>query len=130
MYHVKNLTNSPYRIITADGGFGVLMARGEGEFEIHPNMLNSYKQLGFMQITKIDKPSSDYDDVDGAKYSEDATGAEAEAALAEMEESESELTEGEQKEALIAQLAELEIKADKRSSVETLQQKLDEAMAK
>lgn len=71
-----------------------------------------------------------YDDVDGAKYSEDATGAEAEAALAEMEESESELSEDEQKEALIAQLAELEIKADKRSSVETLQQKLDEALAK
>lgn len=35
-----------------------------------------------------------------------------------------------QKESLIAQLAELEIKADKRSSVEKLQEKLDEALAK
>lgn len=48
----------------------------------------------------------------------------------EDEEPEAEATEDEQKDALIAQLAELEIKADKRSSVETLQQKLDEALAK
>ncbi len=35
-----------------------------------------------------------------------------------------------QKEELIAQLAELGVKADKRSSVEKLQEKLDEALAK
>lgn len=35
-----------------------------------------------------------------------------------------------QKEAIIAQLKELDIKADKRSSVEKLQEKLDEALAK
>ncbi len=35
-----------------------------------------------------------------------------------------------QKEVLIAQLAELGVKADKRSSVEKLQEKLDEALAK
>lgn len=38
--------------------------------------------------------------------------------------------EDEQKAALIAQLKELDIKADKRSSVEKLQEKLDEALAK
>jgi len=38
--------------------------------------------------------------------------------------------EDEQKSALIAQLKELDIKADKRSSVEKLQEKLDEALAK
>lgn len=38
--------------------------------------------------------------------------------------------EDEQKAALIAQLKELDIKADKRSSVEKLQEKLDEALAR
>lgn len=39
-------------------------------------------------------------------------------------------TEDEQKEELIAQLKELGVQADKRSSVETLQEKLDEALTK
>lgn len=39
-------------------------------------------------------------------------------------------TEDEQKEDLIAQLKELGVKADKRSSVETLQKELEEALAK
>lgn len=38
--------------------------------------------------------------------------------------------EDEQKQALIDQLSELDVKADKRSSLETLQKKLDEALAK
>lgn len=38
-------------------------------------------------------------------------------------------SEDEQKEELIAQLAELGVKADKRSSVEKLQEKLEEALA-
>lgn len=48
----------------------------------------------------------------------------------EVAESTEEISEDEQKEALIAQLSELDIKADKRSSVEKLQEKLDEALAK
>ena len=48
----------------------------------------------------------------------------------EVEDALDELSEEDEKEALIAQLAELGVKADKRSSVETLQQKLDEALAK
>ena len=39
-------------------------------------------------------------------------------------------SEDDQKEALISQLAEHGVKADKRSSVEKLQEKLDEALAK
>ena len=39
-------------------------------------------------------------------------------------------SEDDQKESLISQLAELGVKADKRSSVEKLQEKLDEALAK
>lgn len=112
MYHVKNLTNSPYRITTADGGFGVLMARGEGEFDIHPNMLNSYKQLGFMVISKVGDNSF------------------AEPSQAEAEDALDELPEADEKEQLIAELSELGVKADKRSSVEKLQEKLDEALAK
>lgn len=112
MYHVKNLTNSPYRITTADGGFGVLMARGEDDFDIHPNMLNSYKQLGFMVISKVCDSSV------------------AEPSQVEAEDALDALSEADEKEQLIAELAELGIKADKRSSVETLQQKLDEALAK
>jgi len=41
-----------------------------------------------------------------------------------------EVDEDAEKEELIAQLAELGVKADKRSSVEKLQEKLDEALAK
>lgn len=41
-----------------------------------------------------------------------------------------EVDEDSEKESLIAQLAELGVKADKRSSVEKLQEKLDEALAK
>ena len=59
--------------------------------------------------------------VDGYEEVVDPTQEEVEDAL-------DELSEEDEKEALITQLAELGIKADKRSSVETLQQKLDEAM--
>lgn len=48
----------------------------------------------------------------------------------ETEDALDQLSEDEEKEALIAQLAELGVKADKRSSVERLQEKLDEALAK
>lgn len=47
----------------------------------------------------------------------------------ESSEQVNEPNEDEQKESLIAQLAELGVKADKRSSVEKLQEKLEEALA-
>ena len=122
MYKVKNLTNSPHRITTADGGFGVLPARGEEDFDIHPRMVQPYTALGYLKITKLDddkpKPNAvKVADPEPEKFEF-------------VEAGETELSEDEQKESLIAQLKELDIKADKRSSVEKLQEKLDEALAK
>lgn len=122
MYKVKNLTNSPHRITTADGGFGVLPARGEEDFDIHPRMVQPYSALGYLKITKLD------DDKPKAKAVK-VTDPEPEN-FEVVEDGDVELSEDEQKESLIAQLKELDIKADKRSSVEKLQEKLDEALAK
>lgn len=120
MYKVKNLTNSPHRITTADGGFGVLPARGEEDFDIHPRMVQPYSALGYLKITKLDdeKPKAvKVSDPEPEKFEV-------------VEAGDTGLSEDEQKESLIAQLKELDIKADKRSSVEKLQEKLDEALAK
>lgn len=122
MYTVKNLTNSPHRITTADGGFGVLPARGEGDFDIHPRMVQPYSALGYLKITKLD------DDKPKAKA---VKVADPEPEKFEVvEDGDVELNEDEQKESIIAQLKELDIKADKRSSVDKLQEKLNEALAK
>lgn len=122
MYKVKNLTNSPHRITTADGGFGVLPARGEEDFDIHPRMVQPYSALGYLKITKLD------DDKPKPKA---VKVADPEPEKFEVvEDGDVELSEDEQKESLIAQLKELDIKADKRSSVEKLQEKLNEALAK
>lgn len=122
MYKVKNLTNSPHRITTADGGFGVLPARGEEDFDIHPRMVQPYSALGYLKITKLD------DDKPKAKSVKVADPEPEKFEVVEV--GDTELSEDEQKESLIAQLKELDIKADKRSSVEKLQDKLDEALAK
>lgn len=122
MYTVKNLTNSPHRITTADGGFGVLPARGEEDFDIHPRMVQPYSALGYLKITKLD------DDKPKAKAVKVADPEPEKFDV--VEDGDVELNEDEQKEAIIAQLKELDIKADKRSSVEKLQEKLDEALDK
>lgn len=122
MYKVKNLTNSPHRITTADGGFGVLPARGEEDFDIHPRMVQPYSALGYLKITKLD------DDKPKAKAVKVADPEPEKFDV--VEDGDVELSEDAQKEAIIAQLKELDIKADKRSSVEKLQEKLDEALAK
>lgn len=62
-----------------------------------------------------------------SESAEESSEAEEES---EQEEESEDADENEQKEALIAQLKELDIKPDKRSSVEKLQEKLDEALAK
>lgn len=122
MYKVKNLTNSPHRITTADGGFGVLPARGEEDFDIHPRMVQPYSALGYLKITKLD----DYKPKAKAVKVADPEPEKFEV----VEDGDVELSEDEQKESLIAQLKELDIKADKRSSVEKLQEKLNEELAK
>lgn len=121
MYKVKNLTNSPHRITTADGGFGVLPARGEEDFDIHPRMVQPYSALGYLKITKLEgevkgEKKSDPEVIKNVKITEEKPVHDTEDQIA-------------QKEALIAELAELGVKADKRSSVEKLQEKLDEALA-
>lgn len=129
MYKVKNLTNSPHRITTADGGFGVLPARGEEDFDIHPRMVQPYSALGYLKITKLDddKPKDKVGKEDAGK---ELPNREVIASVKFTEEVTEESDEREQKDALIAQLKELDIKADKRSSVEKLQEKLDEALSK
>lgn len=122
MYTVKNLTNSPHRITTADGGFGVLPARGEEDFDIHPRMVQPYSALGYLKITKLEDDKAKAKAVKVADPEPEKFEA--------VEAGDTELSEDEQKESLIAQLKELGIKADKRSSVEKLQEKLDEALAK
>lgn len=122
MYKVKNLTNSPHRITTADGGFGVLPARGEEDFDIHPRMVQPYSALGYLKITKLDDDKPKANSVKVADPEPEKFDV--------VEDGDVELSEDEQKESLIAQLKELDIKADKRSSVEKLQEKLGEALAK
>lgn len=138
MYKVKNLTNSPHRITTADGGFGVLPARGEEDFDIHPRMVQPYSGLGYLKITKLgdEKPKAKavkVADPEPEKFEVNDKPNEQDQPTdsnKEVTESTEEISEDEQKESLIAQLKELNIKADKRSSVEKLQEKLDEALAK
>lgn len=117
MYTIKNLTNSPHRIKTADGGSKLLGARATDEFDIHPGMVGAYSRLGYFVVTESEgggKESSRREVIKNVQFTEKVDGP----------------SEDEQKEELIAQLAELDIKADKRSSVEKLQEKLDEALAK
>lgn len=121
MYKVKNLTNSPHRITTADGGFGVLPARGEEDFDIHPRMVQPYSSLGYLKLTKLEVAGKS----DNKPEPEVVKNVQVtEAQPADIDD------EAAQKESLIAELAELGVKADKRSSVEKLQEKLDEALAK
>lgn len=131
MYKVKNLTNSPYKIQTADGGFGRVPARGEGEFDIHPRMVQPYTSLGYLKITKLGEESKP-EVVEEVEFTEEQpaelVAEEVEKAeVAEEVEPEAEEAEFDEKQELINQLKALGVKADKRSSVENLQEKLAEA---
>lgn len=134
MYTVKNLTNSPHKIVTVDG-FARLGAREEAEIDVHPNMVQPYSHLGYLVLTKVEgkakkakltDPEPEVVEVTDKPIEQDQPTYSNE----EVTESFEEISEDEQKETLIAQLAELDIKADKCSSVEKLQEKLDEALAK
>lgn len=63
--------------------------------------------------------------VEDIEFTEEQPGVEAEEQVEEQRDGD----EDAEKERLIAELAELGVKADKRSSVEKLQEKLDEALA-
>jgi len=117
MYTIKNLTNSPHRIKTADGGSKILGARATDEFDIHPGMVGPYSRLGYFVVTESNGDGKELpkrEVVKNVQFTEKVATP----------------SEDEQKEELISQLAELGVKADKRSSVEKLQEKLDEALAK
>lgn len=116
MYTIKNLTNSPHRIKTADGGSKILGARATDEFDIHPGMAGPYSRLGYFVVTESNGDGKELpkrEVVKNVQFTEKVDTP----------------SEDEQKEELIAQLAELGVKADKRSSVEKLQEKLEEALA-
>lgn len=120
MYTVKNLTNSPQKIKTVDG-FSRLGAREEADIDVHPNMVQPYSHLGYLVLTKVE----------GKAKKVKMSDPEPEVVEVKSEESaEDKAEELDEKDVLIAQLKELGVKADKRSSVEKLQEKLDEALAK
>lgn len=84
-----------------------------------------YVEQGHLSVSKSSK-KDETEVVENVQITEEVT----EPSQAEVEDALDQLSEDEEKESLIAQLAELDIKADKRSSVEKLQEKLDEALAK
>lgn len=121
-----NITNNYSAVIVLPPDIGIAIG-GSVEYpnwDAIKDMPNIawHVEVGNLSVDESDVEESEEDSSD---ESESEAGEEE-----EDEESETEMTEDEHKEALIAQLAEFDIKADKRSSVETLQQKLDEALAK
>lgn len=52
MLTIKNLTNSPYPVVLADGSKTILPARGTLEgVDVHPMHLPLYRAIGYFQIT-------------------------------------------------------------------------------
>lgn len=84
-----------------------------------------YVDQGHLSVGKSSK-KDEPEVVEKVKITEEV----ADPSQAEAEDALDQLSEDEEKESLIAQLAELGVKADKRSSVEELQEKLEEALAK
>lgn len=50
--HIKNLTNSPYSLLTKDGEKVMLAARGEIDIDPHPMYVSQYRQAGYFVITE------------------------------------------------------------------------------
>lgn len=53
--HIKNLTNSPYSLLTRDGEKVMLAARGEIDIDPHPMHVSYYRQAGYFKITESAK---------------------------------------------------------------------------
>lgn len=91
-----------------------------------------YTENGHLTVSESDAIEEDSEAEDSAGVPEAEVAPEVDEVVEGVqitEEVNEESDEDAQKEALIAQLKELDIKADKRSSVERLQEKLDEALA-
>ena len=130
---MTKVTNNYNRDLGLPGGFVI----GAGKAEDVPgwDKLSKHKVvakwlesgvLSAGKSSKKDEPETEPEVVENVKFTEQVT----EPSQAEVEDALDQLSEDEEKESLIAQLAELGVKADKRSSVEKLQEKLDEALAK
>lgn len=130
---MAKVTNNHDRDLGLPGGFVI----GAGKAEDVPgwDKLSKHKvvakwlEAGVLSAgksSKKDEPEDEPEVVEDVQFTEEAPGVEEEHDFA-PEESDDVTA---QKAALIAQLKELDIKADKRSSVEKLQEKLDEALAK
>lgn len=62
---IKNLTNSPYPILLADGSKDMLPARGELEnVEVHPQHMPLYRQLGYFEISEDEPKKAKVDKVE------------------------------------------------------------------
>lgn len=132
---MAKVTNNHDRDLGLPGGFVI----GAGKAEDVPgwDKLSKHKVvakwlesgvLSAGKSSKKDEPEDEPEVVEDVQFTEEVP-ADVEVAE-EAAEEEPQGDEDAQKEAIIAQLKELDIKADKRSSVEKLQEKLDEALAK
>lgn len=61
MLRIKNLTNSPYPIMMADGSKEILPASGEIDADIHPQHLSLYRSLGYFVISNVAKGGDQVD---------------------------------------------------------------------
>lgn len=53
MLRIKNLTNSPYQIVLADGSKDMLPARGDLVADVHPQYLPMYRSIGYFVISEV-----------------------------------------------------------------------------
>ncbi len=126
---MTNVTNNHDRSLGLPGG--VVIESGKAQDVPGWDKLSKHKvvakwlEAGVLSAGKSSK-KDEPEVVESVQVTEEVT----EPSQAEVEDALDQLSEDEEKESLIAQLAELGVKADKRSSVEKLQEKLDEALAK
>lgn len=125
---MTNVTNNHDRSLGLPGG--VVIEAGKSQDVPGWDKLSKHKvvakwlESGILSAGKSSK-KDEPEVVENVQVTEEVT----EPSQAEVEDALDQLSEDEEKESLIAQLAELGVKADKRSSVEKLQEKLEEALA-
>lgn len=61
---ITNLTNSPYKLINANGESVVLPARGAVDIDPHPMHASLYRQLGYFRIEEGGAQSAEVDERD------------------------------------------------------------------
>lgn len=132
---MTNVTNNYNRNLGLPNG--VVIAAGESADVAGWDKLSRHKvvakwlESGVLSAGKSSKKDEgvelpEREVVENVQFTEEVN----EPSQAEVEDALDQLSEDQEKELLISQLAELGVKADKRSSVEKLQEKLDEALAK